>query len=253
MDYEHEQTPSLIDDLATNSCIETKTNYNSEYLAAKPEPSPSEPSPPTNATSEIETISNISIPSELKNYLVPAPMTDIHKLPIIDEDDFIGIDDDIDNVRQMERYLEEALNLNRIGKTTEKHNKLNITQALTTPQYVTISIHNVRGFTEEYLQRLLLDYIYPDFTIFGLSETKLTMTNDCFVITKLDLYVAYWASSECLYNGSGVGILVKKPWDKHINNITRMDDRIIAITLSFKHRSSLMIVQVYLSSDTILS
>ena len=48
--------------------------------------------------------------------------------------------------------------------------------------------------------------------------------------------------------GTGVVILIKKYLAKHINQIIKIDGRIIALKLFFK-RKKLLIIQVYLSSN----
>lgn len=78
---------------------------------------------------------------------------------------------------------------------------------------------------------------------------KLMKSNNFYVIKKQDPFEAYWASDEHQHNGSGVGIIIRKPYHKHIMDIKIHQSKLISVTLRIKKHSPLQIIQVYLPSD----
>lgn len=111
----------------------------------------------------------------------------------LDYDQDIKINEHWDATRKIERYLWNSFNQTTNGNIPS--------QPPLPQQYITIGTHNVNNLTEEFTHRSILDFIYPNFTILGLSETKLTTLNDLFIITKQDSYILYWASSKLMHNG----------------------------------------------------
>lgn len=237
LNYELESAPDLINDL----------NLNHSSLTPKDPTSPDiteDTADSSGDTSELDTLSSISVPSEMENYDYnpPHPYLTHKYTEYINSDQVLEADkDDLAEFKVMEYYSNNNAN--------QKANNVNISQSTQNAQYVTIGTHNICKATEKGTQWQILDHIYPNFTILGLSETKLTTSNDPYIITKDDPYIVFWASSILLHNSSGVGILIKKPWNRYVTEVLRKDDHLIAVSLKFKHCSMLVIVQVYLSSN----
>jgi exonuclease III len=114
-----------------------------------------------------------------------------------------------------------------------------------------IGTHNVRGINTQTKQDSLIDDIQQKkIDVLGLSETKLTTTEDIWTFNKhKTLYKCYSSSNPAHPFGAGVAILVKKNLAAHIEEVTRIDGRIISIRFLFR-KCVLTIYQIYLPSNT---
>lgn len=150
LDHDHERTYSLIDDLTTNDCERTVSPNDTHLSSGLGSTSSKTNNLYTELTAEknLETTSTFTIPSEFENYSIPPPPKNNTKLSIIDENEDIEIDDDLDNVREIERYLTDALNLTAHGNNTNQI-KTNTKHTPSSQQYITISMYNIRGFSKE--------------------------------------------------------------------------------------------------------
>src|SRR6185436_9690786 len=125
-----------------------------------------------------------------------------------------------------------------------------------------IATQNIRGITNITKQIDWLNFCEEkDFDIVGLTETwakeencKYIFKND--TIKKIlrkdkntDEYKYFWANGEQT-NGSGVGIMIKKTWAKHVYKIDKYEGNAISIKLSFKKRIKLQIIVVYYPTST---
>ena len=80
----------------------------------------------------------------------------------------------------------------------------------------------------------------------GICETNISELQDSFLIPKNEDYVEFWTrANENKLKGSGVGIVIKKNWEKHIGQINRFRNYYIDVLLLFK-RYKLVIINTYI-------
>lgn len=67
----------------------------------------------------------------------------------------------------------------------------------------------------------------------GISEAILHLGNAKFTFIKSQVYSIFWVITENDRNLE-TGLLIKKFWDKHMTDIFRYEEQIVAVTLRFK-------------------
>lgn len=125
-------------------------------------------------------------------------------------------------------------------------------------KFMRIVTQNIRGITSIAKQMNWLNYcIEKDFDIIGLTETWAKEEN-CKYIFKNDLinetknvqneYTYIWANGKQT-NGSGVGIIIKNKWAKHIYRTKKYEGNVLSISLAFKKKIKVKIIAVYYPSN----
>ena len=80
----------------------------------------------------------------------------------------------------------------------------------------------------------------------GICKTNISELQGSFLIPKNEDYVGFWTrANESKLKGLGVGIVIKKIWEKHIGQINRFRNYYIDVLLLFK-RYKLVIINTYI-------
>ncbi|RHZ82226.1 hypothetical protein Glove_110g49 [Diversispora epigaea] len=115
---------------------------------------------------------------------------------------------------------------------------------------IKIGTHNIRGINTIHEQMLFSHYLKThNFDIIGISETKFKKSATNFAFKEQDIYKYFWSSNDLEPRETGIGLLIKKDIAKHIQKVFRFDGRLLSVSLLFKGKSRILIIQVYLSSD----
>jgi exonuclease III len=107
--------------------------------------------------------------------------------------------------------------------------------------------HNTRGITRTIDQEMLIQEIWDKkIDILGLSETKLTPSNQTFAFnSSKDKYKCFPSSCPNNPRGAGVLLLIHKDLEKYIAQVDKIEGHLVAINLLSK-RHKTWIAQVYL-------
>ena len=82
--------------------------------------------------------------------------------------------------------------------------------------------------------------------IIGINETNILEQQGKFLIKKDSEYVGFWTSAnEFKLKGSGVGILIRKAWEKHIGQVTRFSNYYIDVLFVFK-KYKILVISIYI-------
>ena len=108
-----------------------------------------------------------------------------------------------------------------------------------------IEIHNINGLKQS-TQKLdnLLEWVTEEnFGIVGLVETNITEKEGSFAIGKGYSFRGFWSKKESIKRkGSGVGILVRNDWEKHLGRLVRRNEYIIEANFYFRQLEIVVIV-----------
>jgi ribonuclease HI len=111
---------------------------------------------------------------------------------------------------------------------------------------IIIASHNIRGITRITDQTIILEEIYQrNFGILGLSETKLTISNQNFAFKDNDHYQCFSSAGQAKPYGSGVLLLIRKDIGKYIESVEKIPGFMVAVNLLSRRRKT-FICQIYL-------
>ena len=102
---------------------------------------------------------------------------------------------------------------------------------------------NIQGLNNTAKQlQLLNELALSDIQFLGLAETKLLHKQSKYIYKNNPHYNAYFNNDSPTSNGSGVGLLVAKPYAKFIHKVTGYKGRVIYADLYLKGKTKLRIV-----------
>jgi Exonuclease III len=106
---------------------------------------------------------------------------------------------------------------------------------------------NTRGLNDDTKLKCLLEYTKnQNYSIFGLSETKIKKTHQKFYSTKD--YTIHWSSNN--NSKAGVALIINNSLFNHHFKTEFLDSYIISSYFSFKPKITLCISQIYIPHDT---
>ena len=145
------------------------------------------------------------------------------------------------NQSQSESRDQEA-----ISEANSERNYLSFTRNKEPSSKIIIASHNVRGITRVTDQEMLLEEIYHrDIGILGLSETKLTESNQNFAFKNSEHYQRFSSAGHFKPYGSGVLLLIRKDIGKYIESVEKIPGFMVAVNLLSRRRKT-YICQIYL-------
>ena len=105
---------------------------------------------------------------------------------------------------------------------------------------------NVRGLNDPYKLTLLNDQIYQnDFDFIILTETKLKPNFSPKLNLENKIFTIFNSCSSFNPNGQGVAIAMKNHWAHHVEEINKINGRLIHLTLKFKGKKTIHIIRCY--------
>ena len=111
--------------------------------------------------------------------------------------------------------------------------------------YFTLACHNVRGLNDPAKQSQLLNLMLDkNISILGISETKLPKSSSSHLYRENPDFYTSWSSHPSHSLSGGVGLLIRKPYSRHIQKIYKWNGRIISADLYFND-FKLKILNVY--------
>ena len=111
-----------------------------------------------------------------------------------------------------------------------------------------LGTHNINGLkVNSHKLDMFLDQMREEnIDIIGISETNISERQGKFLIPKGSDYIGFWAkASENKIKGSGVGLVIKRNWEKHIGQIDRFRNYYISVLLLFK-KVKLIVINIYI-------
>ena len=115
-----------------------------------------------------------------------------------------------------------------------------------------IGTHNINGIRVNPGKiELLIDWMNEmNIDIMGLNETNINKKEGSFIIDKGSGYKGIWSCCDKdKIKGSGVGILIKNKWEKHIAQIYSKSAYFMEVVLVFKHLKIIVIVVYFPPND----
>ena len=110
-----------------------------------------------------------------------------------------------------------------------------------------ISSLNTRGLNEPTKLKCLLQYtIDNNYSIFGLSETKIKNSSQIYYKSKH--FITNWSSNET--SKAGVALIINNELYKHHYKTTTFNGYIISAFFKFKPKTTLCVTQIYIPHDT---
>ena len=146
-----------------------------------------------------------------------------------------------DNLDQSESHDQEAL-----SEALSEKDVLLVRRSYNSTSRIIIATHNIREITRVTDQELMLEEIFQrNIGILGLSETKLTESNQNFAFKNSEHYHSFSSAGQERPFGSGVLLLIRKDIGKYIESVEKIPGVMIAINL-LSRRRKIFICQVYL-------
>src|SRR5437016_9259286 len=111
--------------------------------------------------------------------------------------------------------------------------------------YFTLACQNVRGLNDQAKQSQLLNLMLEkNISVLGISETKLSQSSGSHLYRDNPNFHTSWSSHPSHQLSGGVGLLIRKPYSRHIQKIYKWNGRIISADLYFND-FKLKILNVY--------
>jgi endonuclease/exonuclease/phosphatase (EEP) superfamily protein YafD len=114
-----------------------------------------------------------------------------------------------------------------------------------------IATYNIRGLNDNSKVQILEEWIIQndlDFTI--LTETKLRPNNKPKFNELAGMHTSFFDSSDTHTYGKGVAIVMKNQWARHVESISKLNGRLLHLTLKFKGKKTIHIIGCYAPAAT---
>ncbi|CAG8462607.1 26150_t:CDS:2 [Gigaspora rosea] len=85
-----------------------------------------------------------------------------------------------------------------------------------------------------------------DYVVIGLIESNVSAKKGYFLTKNFENYKRFWLSRDVNKKSSGAGLLVRKDWKKHLDQVVRYNEFMIKAVFYFK-QLEIVIITVYLS------
>ena len=116
---------------------------------------------------------------------------------------------------------------------------------------MSIGFHNINGLKANRGKlENIIDYMEEkNIDIMGIGETNISEKEGRYTTRGNNNYGSFWVSAdENKKKGSGIGIILKRTWEKHVAQVNRYNPYLLELTLRFK-RLCIIVVAVYVAPE----
>ena len=140
---------------------------------------------------------------------------------------------EVDLVEPQKRAKERRTAQKTIGRRVERSDAT-VPESYINYNTLTIGFHNINGIKANRGKvENIIDYMKEkDINIMEIGETNISEKEERYFTRGNNIYGSFWVSADAnKKKGSGVGIILKRIWEKHIAQVNRDSPYLLELTL----------------------